>query len=466
MSTQVRTDAASSPEGVVATVAGSWAQEFLRVSYDDLDAHAIETAKRALLDFVGVAVAGSRLPVGQIVTRYYASLGGRPEATILATGEVLPGINAATVNGVHGHALDMDDGHRRAAGHPAAAVMAAAIAASEMYDRPGRELLRAIIVGYEVFVRVASLINPAHLRRGFHTTATVGPMAAAAAAATLRPRMDEEIFTRAIGLAGVQGAGLLEVLRDGAMAKPFQTGRGSAAGLLAVELAASGLEGPRTILEGKDGFLAAMADPVDASRLRSATDGWAISGIYFKTHAACRHTHPAIDGILQLRDQGLRPDAVRSITVRTYSVAIGMCGSSDVPAGAAEAKFSIPFTIALALMRGHAGQSAFVDDIVRDEELRALAARVTVLLDPELDAVYPGRRGARIQVGLADGGELAVEVPLARGEPESPLDRADVSVKFRENVRGSLDAERAERIEACIYDLERQPSISALWRDR
>ncbi len=447
------------------TVAADWAGAFLNTRGHHLPPDVTEIASRAVLDFIGVALAGSQLPVGRIVEGYFTGLGGRPEATVLSSRARLPGIHAAIVNGVHGHTLDMDDGHRLAAGHPGAAVMAAALAAAEMHQRSGAELLRAVTVGYEVFVRLGRIMNPTHLRRGFHTTATVGPIAAAAAAAMLHPAIDEQRFVRAIGLSGVQGAGLLEVLRDGAMAKPFQTGRASAAGLLAVELASRGMEGPRSIIEGEDGFLAAMCGPVDTSALVDGIGAdWAITGIYFKAHASCRHTHAAIDVIQQLRREGLVPEQVASVAVHTYSVAWEMCGSSVLPTGPVEAKFSIPFTVALALSKGHAAQSAFTEQAVKDEAIRALAQRVSVVVAPDLDAGYPRRRGVRVHVALRDGTDRTVEIPLPRGEPELPLDLTDLSLKFHENVRGVIDQDLAARIERAVLALESVQDITEVWR--
>lgn len=462
--TSVRTEA-SDPAQAERTVAAAWASAFLARRHDPLPPDVTEMARRAVLDFIGVALAGSQLPVGRAVEGYFTELGGRPEATVLASRRRLPAIHAALVNGVHGHTLDMDDGHRLAAGHPAAAVMSAALAAAEMHDRSGLDLLRAVAVGYEVFVRLGRAMNPTHLRRGFHTTATVGPIAAAAAAAMLHPAIDEARFVRAIGLAGVQGAGLLEVLRDGAMAKPFQTGRGCAAGLLAVELASRGVDGPRSIIEGEDGFLAAMCGPVDTSPLVDGLGSdWAITGIYFKAHASCRHTHAAIDVIQELRREGLRAEQVASVTVHTYSVAAEMCGTSVLPLGPAEAKFSIPFTVALAFVRGHAAQSAFTEEAVKDEAIRALAQRVRVVVDPDLDAEYPRRRGVRVRASFRDGTDRTLEIPLPRGEPELPLELEDLSQKFRENVRGAIDEELAARIESAVLALEHVQKITEVWR--
>ena len=428
-----------------------------------IPADVMDRATLALLDLVGVAYAGATLPVSRIVAQHVADVGGRAEARILVTQARVPAASAAFANGVAAHALDMDDGHRQAAAHPGVAVIPAALAVAEREGAGGAELLRAVTIGYELFVRVARAINPAHLRRGFHTTSTVGPLGAAAAAAVL-VGVDADVFTRALGLAGISGAGLLEVLRDGAMAKPYQTARASAAGVTAVDLAAAGLEGPRSVLDGDAGFPRAMAGDVDLGGIATGLgEEWAIRGTYFKGHAACRHTHPAIDAALELRAAGLRADEVRHIRVHTYAVAHQMCGTDTAPAGPAEAKFSLPFTVALALVRGHAGQSGFTPDTARDADLLALARRVDVVIDPELDAAYPERRGARLEVVLMDGATRTAFVPLARGEPETPFERSDLVAKFRSNVELTLDEGAARELEARILDIARAPVVPDLW---
>src|SRR3954469_21267491 len=447
-----------------ATVAEQWSGHFLSTPFERLPADVIEQAKRALLDYLGVAIAGATMPMAQIATAYFTELGGKPEASLILDQKRLPAIHAALVNGVYGHALDMDDGHRMAAGHPGVATLPAALAAAEVHRSSGPELLRAIVCGYEVFVRIGAHLNPAHLKRGFHTTATVAPFAAASAVGLLAG-LDQVRLTRALGLAGVQGAGLMEVFHDGAMAKPFQTARGAAAGLLAADLAARGALGPRTVLEGEQGFLEAMCGPRVPRAAESLVAGlgpdtdWAIRGVYFKLYAACRHTHAAVDAARLLRDQhALRPEHVERVVVRTYEVADRLCGATALPSGPSEAKFSLPFTIALGLTVGHAQQSCFTQGTVDDETLRALASRVRVEIDPAIERTYPLKRTAALDLTTVDGRLLQAEVPIARGEPEIPLSREDVEQKFLENVRPALSEEQARAIMDEVRALDSRPS--------
>lgn len=445
------------------SVAEQWAELFPSIGYEELADDVTQMAKRALLDFLGVALAGASMPMVRICASYFSALGGRPEASVIASPECLPAIHAATINGVLGHALDMDDGHRSAAGHPGVVTLPAALAAAEQVGASGQELLRATVFGYEVFVRIASAMNPAHLNRGFHTTATVGPFAAALAAGLLKG-LDRDRLVSALGLAGLQGAGLMEVFHDGAMAKPFQTARASAAGLLAAELAERGAEGPRTILEGEQGFLQAMAGPVDAGRLVAGLgQDWAIGGIYFKQHAACRHTHAAIDAADALRrEHRIAPEQVDRVVVRTYAVADRLCGRAGLPSGPSEAKFSLPFTVALGFVFGHGRASCFTPELVADARLRALAARVTVAVDPELDRGYPERRPAVLEVSTTDGRHLRIETPIARGEPELPLSREELEAKFLDNARATIPEARALAILETVRTLDGQETCARL----
>ncbi len=461
------------------SVAEQWSAHFLSTPFERLPADVVEHAKRVLLDYLGVAIGGASLPMAQIAASYFVELGGRPDASLILDERRLPAIHAALVNGIYGHALDMDDGHRMAAGHPGVATLPAALAAAEVHGASGPDLLRAIVCGYEVFVRIGAHLNPAHLRRGYHTTATVAPFSAALAAGLLAG-LNTEQLTRALGLAGVQGAGLMEVFHDGAMAKPFQVARGSAAGLLAVDLAARGALGPRSILEGEQGFLNAMCgdratDDLTAGLLPDAAPGqairapaqegdWAIRGVYFKLYAACRHTHAAVDAARMLRDEhALTPEQVQQVVVRTYAVADQLCGATALPSGPSEAKFSLPYTVALGLTVGHAAPSCFTPALVADETLRALASRVRVEIDPAIERAYPAQRTAALDLTTRDGRLLQATVPVARGEPELPLSLADIEAKFRDNARAALSDEQAEAIIAEVRALDTRSSCTRLF---
>jgi len=360
-------------------------------------------------------------------------------------------MHAATLNGLFGHALDLDDGHPAAAGHPGAVTIPAALASAETTSASGADLLRGIVLGYEVFVRLASAINPPHLRRGFHTTATVGPFAAAMASGAIHQLSTDQLAS-ALGLAGIQGAGYLGVMQDGPMGKPFQVSRASGSGVLAVELARRGAEGPhRVYLLEDDAQLEAVVAP---------PTGWAIDGVYFKDYAACRHTHAAVDAAAALRSQvGL--DDIDAVRVHTYTAGLQLCSRMEWPTSEGLAKFSFPFTIACGLVHGHARQSCFTPEALADERLRSLAGLVKVEVDPDLEARYPAERGAIVEVTTRDGRRLVESAPVARGDPGAPLSAADLQAKFLDNARGVLGS-AAEQVIANVEQIEQLPSCEPL----
>jgi 2-methylcitrate dehydratase PrpD len=411
--------------------------------------------KLALIDYLGVTLGGLEVPAAVAIRSMAMEQGGKPEATLIGVGSRTSGLQAALANGTAGHALDMDDGHRLAAGHPGVTVIPAALAAAEISGASGEELLTAIAVGYEVFVRVASVMNPSHLERGFHTTGTIGPLGAATAAGLLLG-LDATRLTHALGAAASSAAGLFQVLHEGAMFKPVHAGRAAEAGLFAALWALHGGEAPRLALDGPDGFVRAYADQVDpAPIIRDLGEPGAILGMYVKLHSACRHVHAAVDAGLELfQRRGIAVSDVTAIDVDTYAVADRMTGHkgevSDIPT----ARFSLPFCLALAALRGAAGPVEFVDETLRDDSLHTFARKVTVRDDPELTRLYPRERGARLVVHFTDGRDESLTVMFPRGEPENPATDDEYFDKLRANAVGLLDRDSADRLIARVQDLE------------
>src|SRR4051794_19754583 len=252
-------------------------------------------AKLALVDYLGVTLGGLNIPSAAAVRTIALEQGGNPQATLIGIGERTTGFQAALANGTAGHALDMDDGHRLAAGHPGVTVIPAALAAAEISGASGTQLLKAIAVGYEVFVRVASVMNPSHLDRGFHTTGTIGPLGAATAAGFLLG-LDATQLTHALGAAASSAAGLFQVLHEGAMFKPVHAGRASEAGLFSAPLAREGGGGAPLSPGGPGGVVWGAAEGVDpAPIVRELAEPESILGMYVKLHSACRHVHAAVD---------------------------------------------------------------------------------------------------------------------------------------------------------------------------
>jgi len=402
------------------------------LKYENLPDNVVEKAKICFLDYLGVALAGYQTELGKTVVSVMKGLGGVSESTIIGDGTRIPAVNAAYANGALAHVHELDDGHRMAMGHPGAPVISAALAMGERVGASGKELIEAIVAGYEVFIRVGTAANPSHFRRGFHTTGTCGALAAAAAAGKLLGLNIDELGN-AIGIAATQASGLMEVTRGESVIKPLQPARAAQSGVLSALLAQKGLTAPESILDGESGFLRAYSDEYSLDViLKDLGKTYRITEVYFKFHASCRHTHPAIDAILELKHKhNISPQDVKEVEVRTYSASYEVCGREYEPKTPATAKFSIPYCVAIALMYGRVTPELFTFDKIRDKNVLALARRVRVVPDPELDKLVPRERGAKVKVYLSSGGFLETYVRNPYGEPETPPTSNDLKNKFK-----------------------------------
>lgn len=445
------------------TIAERLAAYAASLEYDDLPESVVVQAKRCLLDTIGVALAGFGTDLGRAFSSLVMEWGGSGEATVFGDGMRVPAVNAALANGAMGHIHELDDGHRFAMGHPGVTSIPAAVAVAERAGATGRELIAATVLGYDAFVRVATAINPSHRGRGFHTTGTCGTFAAAAAAGKALG-LDEERIANALGIAGVQAAGLMEVMRGESMIKPLNAGRAAQNGVLAALLAERGVTAPTTIFEGGDGFLGAYSDDYEAQRIVDDLSGdYHIMGTYVKLHAACRHAHPAIDCALELaREHGLDPEAVERVVVRTYSAAHRLTGTEYEPRTVSTAKFSTPYCVAAALTHGRISPDEFTAEKIADPRLLGLAKRVEVVVDPEIDRLAPEKRGASVEISVKGGPKYEWAVENPRGEPENPVSREELEDKFRSLVGPILGAGNVQRIIDVVADIESLEDVGEL----
>jgi len=371
-------------------------------------------ARLHLLDWVGCAVAGAREPDCARVRALAQGEGAGP-CRIIGGGRAGPQA-AALANGPAGAILEMDDVDRRALLHPGPVVMPAVLATAESLGTCDADaLLDAIVRGYEAMIRIGRAAGASHYRF-FHPTGTCGGFGAAAAAASLL-ELDAERTAWALGLAGQQASGLWRARHEPGSVKAFHDGRASANGVVSALLARDGFRGPLRVLEGEQGFFAAMAPDSDPETVLVPASGWAIHDVSFKPHAACRHAHPAIDAALALRARlGGLPE---TLVVETYRDAVLFC-DRPVPTTSSEARFSLQHSVAVALIHGDAGLERFEPEALLDPAVAALRSHVTVETADDLTAAYPGRFGARV-VARADGVEHRVEALDALGDPENPL---------------------------------------------
>lgn len=409
-------------------------------------------AKRALVDWFAALYPGTRVsPAVNLVRAHAAELGsGRSSLPGFAT-TAFPA-TAAWINGSASHSVEFDDIYREAVYHPGCPVISAALALAEDRGLSGAQLLAAITIGYEISTRIGAAVQPSHYRR-FHTTGTAGVFGAAAAGAALVAPGDATVMRHALATAGTFASGLQQAFRSESMTKPLHAGHAASVGVTAAMAAAHGVTGAEDLLEGEAGFGAAMSDGArwDEVLVGLGSD-YNITRITFKNHGCCGHAFAALDAALELR-RGFDPRDVVKVEVESYRAALDVAGIAD-PQGAPDAKFSIPYLIAHALLRGSVRLDAFDEDHLRDPAIRALLKNVTVREDPAMTADFPGKRAARVTITLKDGRRLEKLAPYRKGDPEAPLSDADLNGKFTELAGPVLGAARGQALLAQLWKVE------------
>ena len=395
------------------------------------------SARRVLtIDFIGSIVrAGRDADSTPSLLGAVSDLGldGPGEATAFGLGRRYSPPVAALLNGALGHSLDFDDTHADSSLHPSAPVVPAAMAAAEIVGASGRDLLTAIVAGYEVCCRLGNALDPtAHYARGFHPTATAGAFGAAAAAGKLLG-LNAAGLVSAFGVAGSQAAGSLQFLVSGAWNKRYQVGAAAMNGLIAASLARRGFRGAIESLEGKHGFLAGYSNNAQPQKaVAGLGDIYETMNIGVKPYPSCRYTHAAIDGLLTLRAEcGLELADFREVTIGLHRNGIVLTGAPLVekrrPRSVVDGQFSMPFTAAVAIHQGRFGWDDY--RLLGAPEVEAIADRVDVVQDDRLE----GKRhpfGARLRVRIrSETIERLIADPS--GEPETFPSAAALGEKFR-----------------------------------
>lgn len=439
------------------SISETYADFTVRTQFEGLGAAVVEQAKKLILDLVGVSLAGyATMEFPKIVVGYFADLGGKPEATIVQTKKKFPAVNAAFANASCAHAMDMDDGHRFGALHPGVAIIPAALAAAELAGADPKTLLAGIVAGYEIMIRIGAAIHPSSLNRGFHITGITGVYGAAAACAKIM-NLNEEETAGALGMAGLQASGLIQVNHEveAAKVKPLNPARAASNGLLSCVLAKRGARGPMQILEGEDGYLKAVSDEVTRDLLtKGLGKEYEILKVYVKLYAACRHAHAPLDAVFEaLKGQSIEPEEITRIAVETYSAAVRLAGIREATTPSA-ARFSIPLSVAIAIARRDAGPNQYCEEVVGDRNIQALARKVEMSVSKKWETAYPRKRGATVTVHTGSGKTWGSEVELAKGEPENPATWEELYRKFFSNATRLLSAKDAEELGERILALE------------
>jgi 2-methylcitrate dehydratase PrpD len=419
----------------------------------DISREVFNRARYFLLDYLGVTIRGSIAESSPPVYRMIEHIGASGPSTIIGTGvRTSPGY-AALANGTAGHAIELDDTHNAGSIHLGVVMFSAALALAETIpDVAPEPFLIAVIAGYEAAARIAMAVQPKeHYLLGFHPTATCGVFGATITASKLL-RLSAEQMLSAVGIAGSMAAGSLEFLHEGAWTKRLHPGLAAQNGIQAAMLAAEGFNGPSTILEGRDGFLAGYSRQPIPERI---TDGlgqsFEIMRTSVKPHACCRYMQGPIDAILDIvQTHDLKPEQVTNIEVAVLEAGWTLVAEPRAqkykPQSVVDAQFSMPFGAAIAVLHRRAGLDEFTAENAQSTRVRSLMGRVTLVKDIRLDRNFPKEWNARVTIFLDDGRQYENFIQHPKGDPQNPLSWEELVAKFASLASAVIPLDRCEQI--------------------
>jgi 2-methylcitrate dehydratase PrpD len=441
------------------TAASRLADHFTSLTWENVPTDHAGQLGRFLFDYLGVALSGSQTATGRILGDFAVEQGGPEQASIIGRAERVSAVNAAFANAVSEHSIELDDIDELALFHYGPPVLSAALAVGQWQRSDGRAFLTAVLAGCEAMSRISRATNNALRNRGFHTTPTCGVFGAAVAAGLLLG-LDRDQLTSALGLAGAQASGLMEMYGP-SMQKRFNPGPAARNGVTAAILAKKGFTGADTILEGERGFGNAFAGGIDIDALLDGLGTAVPVLIEHKPYSAARPIHNAIDCALRIRS-ALGPahslGDIAGITVRRHPDWAGY-HLNPAPQTFHEAQVSLPYAVAAAFTFGRALPQQFVEENLRREDLRALSALVTV----EPDDTLARGVSCAMTVDFTDGSSETTVVDHPKGSIENPMTPADLREKFRFLTDGLLETDAAERVEEMIADLPNQANLDGLF---
>ena len=420
----------------------------------------------AVMDTIGVALAGSAEPAARIVqTAIAQSPSGT--STVWGSDARASAPDAALANGTAAHALDFDDMCFVSLAHPSAPLVPAVMSAAEMTGASGRDVLDAYVVGFEIQARLGRLMNPRHYHRGWHCTSTLGVISAAAGASRLLGLGAGET-AHALAIAASAASGLKE--NFGTMVKPLHAGLAARDGVLAAMLAKGGLTASDEALDGPQGYLRALDSerPDLAGIVSDLGSRWEIldTGVTVKLYPSCAGTHPTLDAILDLRMRGgFTAGDVAAIEI-DVDPTVPTILIHDRPTSGLEAKFSMPFCAAAAVVFGRVGIDTFDTDVVRDPRVTSLMPRVAMRVNASMGEGKPALTESRVRIRLRDGREFAQDAHGARGYPERPAGAEELASKFTMCATRVLPQAHAGRLTAMLADLDTLDDVRRLWAAR
>lgn len=441
--------------------------------FDNLPAEVVECAKKLVLDTLGVTIAGSSAFGVRTLVDIIKDWGGKPESSILIYGDKVPTPHAVLVNATMARAHDFDAVHEKAIIHIAAPIVPACLAVAERVGRiNGKDFISAVVLGMEIMARLALSLETSWLVTGFQTTNHMGTFGTAVAAGKLL-RLDRREMTHALGIAYGQVAGTLQATVEGSMMVRIQQGFAAQTGILSAILAERGIDGPRQVFQGKFGYFPVFYqnryDPAVLNR--NLGKQFETTNVSIKSFPCCFLTHFAISAMLHLaKEDRIDPQEVDQIQVRVnqgaYNVVCHPVESKRNPSSNREALFSLPYTVAAALVRGRVSLEDFTPEAIQDKEVRSIASKITSIVDEAIEEQYGRVIGpAVVELILKNGRKTSCRIDLVKGHPKNPMTMEECEEKFKTCLPFSVKPLSEKKVSALINavrELETLTDISEI----
>lgn len=413
------------------------------------------TARLRLLDWLGCVLAGAASEQTRIAD--LLANGGEGPSAVIGTGRRSAPLTAALINGMHSHVVELDDGHRYGITHAGGPLIAALLASGHDPRVTTDSFLKGIVVGYEAALRVAMACQPQAKLRGWHGSGVFGVIGAAIGTGVALG-FDRAKLNAALAAAATSASGMVKAFAEGSELKPYNAGQPALTGLAAALTADAGFPGPGDILDGPHGLVQMLrGSPADPAAFDVAAP-WCIETVYLKPYASCRYCHAPVEAVLNLRrNHGVAAGDVTAITVDTYQLAVHKHDHTEID-GPYSARLGIPYCVGAALATGETGMAAFAPAALTDPETLRLMRVTDVREDPDLTALVPARRAARVTMTLADGRMITDQVDLPRGEPEVPMTADDLRAKFADLAMfAGIETDLASTLADLVLDPKRDP---------
>lgn len=428
-------------------------------NYEDIPAETIAVAKERLLDTIGAMIAGrAGWAYGDALIEAMKPLGTGNSPVLGPDRESrFPAARAAMLDATFAHAIELDDGHTFAGVHAGAVIVPTALVMGEELGASGKEVLTAIVLGYETVYRMAVAQSPQLIDHGFHPSATCDTVGAMAVTGKLM-KLNAQQLANGLGMSALQAAGLMEATVSGQQSKCVMVGNAAYAGICCAYVARAGLEGSTTAFDGKTGLFQAMSKPIDAEEaLKDLGKPFWIGNTYMKMYPTCRPAQPAIEGALNIaKSHIIDPNKVERIEVRTDRTAYTMAGSIVAPRDPGEARFSIAYGIAVVLTDGVFSFHHLTEPYYTNDTYLKTARKVITGIDKAIDSMYPWRRGACVRIIMQDGAAYLSDCFDLRGSPQNPVDHETLQRKFVSLSSGILQHDAIHEIQEKCASLEQE----------